>query len=70
MNFLEALESKYNVTMFHYRNHGAEYGRVLCALEMDDSDYDSVVEKLNNLGYLWFDETDNECYKMFLSPKR
>lgn len=69
MNFLEALGNKFNVTMFHYRNHGAEYGRILCALEINDSDYEFATRALNNLGYLWFDETDNECYKMFLSPQ-
>lgn len=69
MNFLEAIGDQFNVSMFHYRNHGAEYGRVLCALELEEKDYDQVVERLNKLGYLWFDETDNECYKMFLSPQ-
>lgn len=69
LQFLETLGTEYNVTLFHYRNHGAEYGRVLCGIEVDDSMYDQVIERLNKLGYVWFDETDNECYRTFLSPQ-
>ena len=69
LKFLETLGTEYNVTLFHYRNHGAEYGRVLCGIEVDDGMYDQVVERLNRLGYVWFDETDNECYRIFLKPQ-
>lgn len=68
MKFLETIGVENNVTMFHYRNHGAEYGRVLCALQLEEENYFVITEKLNSLGYLWFDETDNICYKMFLKP--
>lgn len=69
LKFLETLGPEYNITLFHYRKHGAEYGRVLCGIEADDSKTAQLVERLNRLGYIWFDETDNECYRMFLQPQ-
>ncbi len=69
MKFLEALGSQYNVSLFHYRNHGAEYARVLCGIQVPDNEYKNVTERFSKLGYLWFDETDNSCYRMFLQPQ-
>ncbi len=69
LKFLETLGTEYNVTLFHYRNHGADYGRVLCGIEVGDDLYPQVIERLNKLGYVWFDETDNECYQSFLKPQ-
>lgn len=69
LKFLETLGTEHSITLFHYRNHGAEYGRVLCAIEMRPEDFDSVASRLNQLGYVWFDESENECYKLFLRPQ-
>lgn len=70
MKFLEVLGSKYNVSLFHYRNHGAEYARVLCGIQVPDNEYQNVTERFTKLGYLWFDETANSCYEMFLQPQK
>ena len=69
LKFLETLGTEHSITLFHYRNHGAEYGRVLCAIEMKPEDFESVACRLNQLGYVWFDESENECYKLFLRPQ-
>jgi len=68
LDFLEAMGSDYNVTMFHYRNHGAEYGRVACGFEVAPEHYEEFCSRLNSLGYAWWDETDNEACKKFLAP--
>ena len=68
LDFLNKVGTTFNVSMFHYRNHGAEYGRVLCAMQVEDGQLDLFQKHLKELGYLWFDETDNPCYKMFLAP--
>jgi len=68
LQFLETLGSGFNVTLFHYRNHGAEYGRVACGFEVAPEQHDEFYANLNKLGFAWWDETDNEACKKFLSP--
>jgi threonine dehydratase len=52
--------------MFHYRNHGAAFGRVLVGMEVPKKERAEVRKYLNELGYTWFDETENEAYQLFL----
>ena len=66
MRFLEAMHTNWNISLFHYRNHGADYGRVLIGIQVPPEDSDSFLQFLNNLGYPWVDETDNPAYKLFL----
>ena len=68
LQFLETLGSAYNVTMFHYRNHGAEYGRVACGFEVPPEEYDGFIRSIEKVGYAWWDETDNEACRKFLAP--
>ena len=68
LQFLETLGTRYNVTMFHYRNHGAEYGRVACGFEVAPEDLEEFCANLDKVGYAWWDETENEACKKFLSP--
>ena len=68
LHFLETLGTNFNVTMFHYRNHGAEYGRVACGFEVAPEQCDEFYANLDKLGFAWWDETDNEASRKFLSP--
>jgi len=66
MKFLNKLGGRWNISMFHYRNHGAAYGRVLVGMEVPPDDREKVNHYLDELGYTWFDETQNPAYTLFL----
>eukprot|EP01135_Chromosphaera_perkinsii_P003088 Nk52_evm35s234 gene=Nk52_evmTU35s234 len=64
--FLECIPSDFNVSLFHYRNHGADTGRVLAGIQVD-GDREAHFDKfLQTLGYRYVDETDNKVYRQFL----
>ncbi len=67
MAFLTTLGSKWNISMFHYRNHGDAHGRVLLGLQAAKSERKLVRESLDSLNYEYWEETDNPAYKLFLS---
>ena len=67
LNFLSTLGTHWNISLFNYRNHGADYGRVLCGFELEEQDLLSFTSHLRELGYQWKDETDNPAYKFFLA---
>lgn len=67
LKFLSTLGTHWNISLFNYRNHGADYGRVLCGFELEDKDLLSFTSHLRELGYHWKDETDNPAYKFFLA---
>ncbi|MBD1576388.1 MULTISPECIES: threonine ammonia-lyase, biosynthetic [Vibrio] len=67
LNFLSTLGTHWNISLFNYRNHGADYGRVLCGFELDDSDLERFSAHLQELGYQYKDESDSPAYKFFLS---
>jgi threonine dehydratase len=66
MQFLNSMNHNWNISLFHYRNHGADYGRVLVGMQVPDHDKLAFTEFLDTLGYPYFDETDNPAYKLFL----
>jgi threonine dehydratase len=66
LNFLTQIGNRWNISLFHYRNHGAAYGRVLVGLQVPKDDHKALKEFLDGLGYAWWEETDNPAYKMFL----
>ncbi|MGI9318864.1 MAG: threonine ammonia-lyase, biosynthetic [bacterium] len=66
-NFLDQLGTDFNITLFHYRNHGADYGRVLCGIRVPQSERKVLNGLLKNLGYRFKEETDNPVYKLFLA---
>ncbi len=66
MNFLNQLAGRWNISMFHYRNHGAAYGRVLVGMQVPAKEVREVNACLDELGYGYWDETDNEAYQFFL----
>lgn len=65
-NFLNKLGGRWNISMFHYRNHGADYGRVVVGLQVPASDRNQVAPALEEIGYRYWDETDNPAYKLYL----
>ncbi|MFN7752771.1 MAG: threonine ammonia-lyase, biosynthetic [Pseudomonadota bacterium] len=68
MRFLEAMSGGWNISLFHYRNHGADYGRVLVGMQVPARDKAAFRRFLSELGYRHQDETDHPAYRMFLGP--
>lgn len=64
--FLEATRGKRNISLFHYRMQGGDFGRVLIGLEVEKGDEKELQERLDNLGYSYTEETTNPVYEMFL----
>ncbi|EJF57658.1 threonine ammonia-lyase [Dichomitus squalens] len=64
--FLKGLHSGWNISLFHYRNHGADIGKVLAGIQVPPADTDEFSDYLKKLGYPYVEETDNEVYKRFL----
>ena len=68
MQFLETLGGRWNISLFHYRNHGADFGRVLAAFEVPDAERPAFDAFLSGLGYHYQVEEGNEAYRRFLGP--
>ncbi len=66
LGFLERLGKRWNISLFHYRNHGAAEARVFAALEVPGDELAGLPLALNEMGYRYWDETDNPAYKLFL----
>ena len=67
LRFLNYMGENWNISLFHYRNHGAAYGRVLAGIQVPKEDNEKLESFLQNLGYSWWEETNNPAYRMFLS---
>jgi threonine dehydratase len=67
LRFLNHMGARWNISLFHYRNHGAAYGRVLAGIQVPGEENDELELFLQNLGYPWWEETENPAYDMFLS---
>lgn len=67
MTFLSKLGHNWNISLFHYRNHGAAYGSILVGLEVPDNEQAQLEQFMADLGYIHSDETDNLAYTLFLS---
>jgi threonine dehydratase len=65
-NFLSKLGGRWNISMFHYRNHGAADGRVVAGLQVPEEERHLVGAALDEIGYRYWDETDNPAYQLFL----
>ncbi len=66
MNFLDRMNHSWNISLFHYRNHGADYGRVLVGMQVPRHDKNALKAFLDKLGYRYWDESDNPAYRLFL----
>jgi len=67
LDFLNAIGIKWNISLFHYRNHGSDYGRILAGIQVPEDESDELEEHLSELGYTHWEESDNPAYAMFLS---
>jgi threonine dehydratase len=68
LQFLDTLGGRWNISLFHYRNHGSDFGRVLAAFEVPLGEDQAFERFLKDLGYLYQMENDNEAYNRFLQP--
>src|SRR3954471_17394774 len=66
LKFLNSLGHDWNISLFHYRNHGADYGRVLAGIQVPQGDRAQFQRSLDELGYPYWDETQNPAYKLYL----
>ena len=66
MKFLESMGHDWNISLFHYRNHGADFGRVLVGMQVPPNEHVEFLAFLQNLSYPYSDETENPAYKLFL----
>ena len=66
LQFLKGMQSDWNISLFHYRNYGSEYGRVLMGIQVPDSDHERFQAFLENTGYNFTIEADNPAYHMFV----
>jgi len=67
MNFLNKMGGGWNISLFHYRSHGADFGRVLVGMQVPPKDKAKFKKFLDSLGYEYVEETGNPAYKLFLS---
>jgi threonine dehydratase len=66
MKFLRAMNPSWNISLFHYRNHGADYGSVLVGMQVPRAEMGDFRRFLARLGYPWADESRNPAYRLFL----
>jgi threonine dehydratase len=66
MKFLEAMSKGWNISLFHYRNHGADHGRVLVGMQVPPEDKRAFKSFLADVGYRFWDETANPAYRLYL----
>jgi threonine dehydratase len=66
LKFLQAIGSRWNISLFHYRNHGSDYGRVLAGVQVAPADAEEFAQHLRELQYAFTEETANPAYRMFL----
>ncbi len=67
INFLDKMGGRWNISLFHYRSHGADFGRVLVGMQVPPKDKKAFQKFLDALGYEYAEETGNPAYKLFLS---
>ena len=68
LRFLQSIGTSWNISLFHYRNHGSDYGRVLAGIQVPKAERADFLQHLQDLHYSYTDETANAAYRMFLAP--
>jgi threonine dehydratase len=66
LRFLSRMRTDWNISLFHYRNHGADYGRVLVGMQVPRAEMAEFRRFLETVGYPWIDESQNPAYRLFL----
>ncbi|MBF0680924.1 MAG: threonine ammonia-lyase, biosynthetic [Devosia sp.] len=69
LRFLEGLNDEWNISLFHYRNHGADYGRVLVGAEVPPETRADLFAHIEAIGFPYWDETENPVYRQFLQAR-
>jgi threonine dehydratase len=67
LDFLKAIGTNWNISLFHYRNHGSDWGRILAGIQVPPDEAAELEAHLAELGYAHWDETGNPAYRMFLA---
>ena len=67
LEFLNAVGTDWNISLFHYRNHGSDYGRILAGIDVPEADSAELEAHLADLGYAHWEESDNPAYRIFLA---
>ncbi|ODT83985.1 MAG: PLP-dependent threonine dehydratase [Pelagibacterium sp. SCN 64-44] len=70
LKFLEGLNDSWNISLFHYRNHGADYGRVLVGVQVPEATREAFLAHIDAIGYPYWQETHNPAYRQFLEGDR
>jgi threonine dehydratase len=65
LDFLGQIGRNWNISLFHYRNHGAAYGRVLMGIQIASQEKNALLASLESIGYPFWEETDNPAYRLF-----
>jgi threonine dehydratase len=66
MKFVSSMSPKWNISVFHYRNNGADYGRIVVGIQVPPHEMEAWQAFLDTLGYSYWDESHNRAYKLFL----
>ena len=66
LDFLNAIGTEWNISLFHYRNHGSDYGRILAGIDVPQDETEQLEAHLAELGYPHWEESDNPAYTIFL----
>jgi threonine dehydratase len=66
LRFLDAIGTQWNISLFHYRNHGSDHGRVLAGVQVAPEDAQEFARHLHELQYPYTEETNNPAYRLFL----
>jgi threonine dehydratase len=67
LDFLDAIGTDWNISLFHYRNHGSDHGRILAGIDVPEDETGELEAHLADLGYTHWEESDNPAYAIFLS---
>ncbi len=69
MRFLSSMSPNWNISLFHYRNHGADYGRILVGIQVPPKEMGDFRKFLETLGYRYWDESQHPAYRLFLGAR-
>ena len=66
LKILRAISTQWNISLFHYRNHGSDYRRVLAGIQVAPKERAEFISHIDDLRYAYTEETNNPAYRMFL----
>ncbi len=70
LGFLSGLGQRWNISMFHYRNHGAAYGRILVGVQLPKAEHREFIQILDQINFPYWEETDNRAYQLYLGNRQ